>query len=87
MRTRLKNWLYKAALLLSATTLVACASSSPLQPPEIVREVQLTPLPATVRSLGLKPSGDWQARVQSYLQRVEEFSSSATSTCSGCGGK
>ena len=85
MRSRLKNWCCRAALLSSAATLVACASNSPPPPPEMVREVQLTPLPANVRSLGLKPSGDWPARVQNYLQRVEDFSSSATSTCSDCG--
>lgn len=85
MPTRLKNALWKAALLSSAATLAACASNSPLPPPEVAREVRLTPLPANVRSLGLKPSGDWQERVQSYLSRVEDFSRSETSTCSACG--
>lgn len=87
MLSRLKNRLFKLALLLSVSALVACASSLPPQPPVVVREVKLTPLPASVHSLGLKPSGDWQARVSNYWSRVEAFSNSETSTCSDCSTK
>ena len=79
--------LWAASLLLSSAMLVGCATSLPPQPPVVAREIQLTPLPASVRSIGLKPSADWQARVSNYLSRVEDFSGSETSTCNACSTK
>ncbi|CAM3667163.1 hypothetical protein DETS111669_21525 [Delftia tsuruhatensis] len=82
MRETKNPW--AASLLLSSALLAGCATNSPPQPPVVAREIQLTPLPASVRSIGLKPSADWQARVSNYLSRVEDFSGSETSTCNAC---
>ncbi len=79
--------LWAASLLLSSVLLAGCATNSPPQPPVVAREIQLTPLPASVRSIGLKPSADWQARVSNYLSKVEDFSGSETSTCNACSTK
>lgn len=74
-----KNGFLKTSALLSLLVLAGCASNSPRPPPVVVSPVVLTPLPASVTNPGLKPSADWQARASNYLQRVKDWSESATS--------
>lgn len=81
MPSRLQNLICKGALLGSVLALTACATASPPQPPVVAREVKLTPLPASVLSIGLKPSEEWQAKACSLLSRLDTFSGSETSTC------
>ena len=59
-------------------SLGACATNSPQPPQDPPRSIQLTPLPASVTQIGLKPSESWLAKVQSYLEKVEVFSNDAT---------
>lgn len=75
-RQRLLIW--KASVLLLLLTLAACASNSPQQPPVVVPGLKLDPLPASVTGIGLKPSENWQVKVQNYLSRLKDFSTDET---------
>ena len=71
-----------ASLLLPLVMLVGCASASKT-PPEPVREIQLTPLPASVRSIPSTNSADWRLKAQNWLLKLDTFSQKETSTLYG----
>lgn len=75
----------KSVLLLSVLLLTACASNLPTQLPEPTREIQLTPLPASVRSIASKNSATWLEKERAYCKKLENFSGSETETSSACG--
>ena len=45
---------------------------------------QLTPLPASVRSIGLKNSEAWLAKERAYCKKLENFSANGTPTYDAC---
>lgn len=77
MPKTLPRW--RSAAMLPLLMLVGCAAVSPPQPPVIAPGLRLDPLPASVTQIDSNLSAPWQEKVQNYLLRLEDFSSSATS--------
>ncbi len=61
----------KASAMLLLLTLGACAASLPPTPPEIVRPLEPTPLPASVSRIDPKSSQIWLEKVESYFRKVD----------------
>ena len=78
MATRKKNSGWLGSVILSASVLMGCASSSP--PPLVTpREIVLTPLPASVTEIDLQNSVTWQEKALNWLQKLDTFSKPAAS--------
>ena len=76
MRSTVKRLLSLVMPLVMPLLLAACATGSPSQPlpPVVGPGVKLTPLPASVTEIDLKPSVGWREKVRNYLLKLEAFS-------------
>lgn len=70
----------KIVTVLLTLMLSACATSSPpSQPPVVVYQVKLTPLPESVRNIDSRSSHPYLQRASDWLKRVDESLSIETS--------
>lgn len=70
-KTPCRAW--KVSALLMPLMLAACAASSPPTPPEIVRQPEPTPLPASVSQIDPQASQTWLRKVENYFQKVDSL--------------
>lgn len=75
---RRKNRPLLISVILSTSLLCACATNSSRQPPVVAEGVKLTPLPASVMQDDSKTSATWQEKAAIWLQKLGQFSESAT---------
>ena len=75
-KTPCRAW--KVSALLMPLMLAACAASSPPTPPEIGKQPEGTPLPASVSRIDPQSSQTWLLKVENYFRKVDSLSKDET---------
>lgn len=78
MDTKTASTAWKVSAMLPLLMLAACAANSPPTPPEIGKQPEVTPLPASVLRIDPQSSQMWLLKVENYFRKVDSLSKDET---------